>query len=249
MTVTATYYGSNGWLIELDKMKIIIDPWLIGTLRFPPGDWFFRGELNKQNKIPENIDMILLTQGQPDHAHPPTLKKFDKSVPVIGSETAIKIVTKLGFKELNTLYPGDKFVRNDLIIEATSGAPVPNVENGYIITNHSNSIYIEPHGFLDKKIRQRQIDVLITPVTDLALPIVGKFIKGKSILPNLIKLFNPSTIFASTTGGDINFSGVLSNLINTEGLPDKSSLNIDPAIEFINPEPGIKYELQGKKKK
>ncbi len=243
MSITATYFGSNGWLIEFDKFKLIIDPWLIGCLRFPPGDWFLKGELSIQNKIPENIDMILLTQGQPDHAHPPTLKELDNSIPIVGSESAIKIVTQLGFKDMKTLRPGNKFKRNDILIEATSGAPVPNIENGYIITHKSDSIYIEPHGFLDTKITPRHIDVLITPVIDIGLPIAGKFIKGKSTLPSLIKLFSPSAILASSTGGDIKFTGLISNLIKTEGSTNKSSLNIDPEIEFINPNPGVKYKL------
>ncbi len=247
MPLSATYYGSNGWLIELDKLKILIDPWLIGSLSFPPGDWFFKGELNNENKIPENIDIILLTQGQPDHSHPPTLKQINKSIPVIGSKEAIKIVNQLGFKDLKILCPGNKFIMNDLVIEATSGAPVPNVENGYIITHKSDSIYIEPHGFLDQRIKPRQINVLITPVVDVQLPIVGKFIRGKSSLANLIKVFSPTTIFASTIGGDAKFTGIISKLLSTEGSPTKTSLEIDTLIKFINPDPGIKYDLETQK--
>ena len=244
MPISATYYGSNGWFIELDKFNILIDPWLVGSLRFTPGDWFFKGELSKEKETPENIDIILLTQGQPDHTHPPTLKEMDKSIPVIGSEAAIKIVNQLEFKDIKTLYPGNKLIRDDLMIEATSGAPVPKVENGYIITYKSESIYIEPHGFLDKKITPRKIDVLITPVIDIGLPLVGKFIKGKSTLPDLINLFNPTVIFSSTTGGDAKFTGLISNIIKTEELPNKSSLKIDQKIEFINPDPGITYKLE-----
>ena len=243
MPLAFTYYGSNGWFLELDEINILIDPWLIGPLSFPPGNWFFKGELLKQNKMPENINMILLTQGQPDHTHKPTLEKLDKSIPVVGSEAAIKIVNELGFNDLKKLSPGKKLIRNELVIEATAGAPVPNLENGYFISNNSHSIYIEPHGFLDKKINPRPIDVVITPVIDIGLPIVGKFIKGKTILPNLIKLFRPSTIFASTAGGDVKFTGLISNLIKTEGSSDKLSLDIDPEIEFINPVPGIKYNI------
>lgn len=73
MTIKATYYGANGWLIELDNTRILIDPWLNGDLRFPPGDWLIKGELFKEVEIPIGIDFLLLTQGQPDHAHPPTL--------------------------------------------------------------------------------------------------------------------------------------------------------------------------------
>ncbi len=243
MPLAATYYGSNGWLIELDDFNILIDPWLIGSLTFPPGDWFFKGELNKQNKIPENIDMILLTQGQPDHAHPPTLEKINRSIPVVGSEAAIKIVNQLNFNNVTTLSPGNKLIINDLVIEATSGAPVPNIENGYIVSNKSHSIYIEPHGFIDKQIKPRKLDIIITPVIDISLPLVGKFIKGKTSLDKLIRLFNPSTIVASITGADVKFTGLLNRLISVEGSQDKVRLTLNNRTKFINPDTGIRYKL------
>ena len=164
MTIKATYYGANGWLVELDKTRILIDPWMNGDLRFPPGDWLIKGELTNEIDIPNEIDYLLLTQGQPDHAHPPTLEKIDRDITVIGSESASKIANKIGFKKINKLKPGDFYKKDNLIIQATSGASVPNLENGYIIDQGLNSVYIEPHGFLDKKISPRKIDLVITPV-------------------------------------------------------------------------------------
>ena len=76
MTFKATYLGSNGWIIEFKKSRIVIDPWLIGDLIFPPGEWFFKGTLIDEIPTPDNIDLILLTQGLPDHCHIPSLKKF-----------------------------------------------------------------------------------------------------------------------------------------------------------------------------
>mgnify|MGYP001407388901 FL=1 len=75
MSTKATYYGANGWLIELGNTRFLIDPWLNGDLTFPPGDWLIKGALSKDIEIPTDFDFLLLTQGQPDHAHPPTLKK------------------------------------------------------------------------------------------------------------------------------------------------------------------------------
>ena len=243
MTVKATYYGANGWLIEVEAIRILIDPWLNGQLTFPPGDWLIKGELSKEIEIPPNVNFLLLTQGQPDHAHPPTLKKINKAIPVIASEAATKIVSKLGFNEIFTLKPGEIFTYQDLNIEATSGAPVPNIENGYIIDKNDYSIYIEPHGFLDKKLNARHIDIIITPVIDFSLPVAGKFIRGKTILPKLIKLFNPSTILASTTGGDITFSGIINNLIKVDGSIDNVDLFKDISTNFINPTPLKTYVL------
>ena len=243
MTIKATYFGANGWLIELNKTRILIDPWLIGDLTFPPGDWLIKGKLGKEAEIPSDIDFLLLTQGQPDHAHPPTLKKLDKSISVISSPAATKVVNQLGFTKIYTLKPGEFFKNNDLNIQATEGASVPNIENGYIIDSVVGSIYIEPHGFLDKKIKPRNIDLLITPVIDFSLPLAGKFIKGKTVLPQLIDLFNPNKILASTTGGDITFTGIINNLIKVDGSTEDISLFQNTSISFINPEPFKAYTI------
>ena len=244
MSITATYYGANGWLIEMDQTRILIDPWLNGNLTFPPGDWLIKGELSKQIDIPKDIDYLLLTQGQPDHAHPPTLHKIDKSTSVIASEAASNVVRQVGFTKINTLKPGENFNDKKLKIQATSGASVPNIENGYIIDSGEDSIYIEPHGFLDKKIKPRNIDLVITPVLDFSLPIAGKFIKGKTVLPKLLKLFNPKLILASTTGGDITFTGIINNLIKVDGSVEDISLFNGTSTNFINPEPLKKYEIR-----
>jgi L-ascorbate metabolism protein UlaG (beta-lactamase superfamily) len=243
MAITATYYGANGWLIELDQTRILIDPWLNGNLTFPPGDWLIKGELSKQIDIPKEIDYILLTQGQPDHAHPPTLHKIDKGITVIASEAASNVVRQIGFTKINSLKPGETFKDGRINIQATSGASVPNIENGYIIDSGDDSIYIEPHGFLDKKIKPRNIDLVITPVLDFSLPIAGKFIKGKTVLPELLKLFKPKLILASTTGGDITFTGIINNLIKVDGSVEDISLFKDTSTNFINPEPLKKYEI------
>ena len=148
------------------------------------------------------------------------------------------------FENVITLKPGYKHLIDTLTIEATSGAPVPNIENGYIISNTSESLYIEPHGFLDKNINSRNIDTIITPVVDISLPIAGKFIKGKTILPELINLFKPSTILSSTNGGEINFTGILTKFINVEGSNENIKEIIDSKIKFINPTPYVKYKIK-----
>ncbi len=244
MTIKATYYGANGWLIELDNTRILIDPWLNGDLTFPPGDWLIKGELDKEVEIPRGIDFLLLTQGQPDHAHPPTLEKINKSIPVIASQSASNVVTKIGFNQINTLKPGETFKKKNINIQASSGASVPNIENGYIIESGIDSIYIEPHGFLDKNIKPRNIDLLITPVIDFSLPLAGKFIKGKTVLPQLLKIFNPTTVLASTTGGDITFTGIINKLIKVDGSVEDMRFLEDSSTSLINPEPLKEYKFE-----
>ena len=58
MVIKATYYGANGWLVDLNETRILIDPWLKGDLTFPPGDWLIKGELDREIEIPIDIDFL-----------------------------------------------------------------------------------------------------------------------------------------------------------------------------------------------
>ena len=226
MSFKATYLGSNGWIIEFLSKKIIIDPWLQGDLIFPPGEWFFKGTLKNEIPTPKNINLILLTQGLPDHCHVPSLSRFDKGIDIICPKSAFKILKDLDFKSIQVLEPSEKLVINDLKIEATSGAPVPNIENGYIVESKEGGFYIEPHGYFDTKIQARKLDAVITPTKNLLLPMVGCFIKGAEVIPDLIKTFNPRYILSSTTGGEVKFSGFLNNFISVEEFKNELKCNL-----------------------
>ena len=226
MVFKATYLGSNGWIIEFKNLRVVIDPWLVGDLIFPLGEWFFKGTLQNEIPTPDNIDLILLTQGLPDHCHIPSLKKFQKDTDIICSKSASKILEKLSFKSVKTLEPGDKCIFRDLNIEATSGAAVPQIENGYILETEDGGFYIEPHGYLDASINPRKLDAVITPTKNLLLPVVGPFVKGAEVIPDLVKKFNPNYILSSTTGGEAKFTGILNSLISLEECTDKKNFKI-----------------------
>ena len=227
MTFEATYLGSNGWLIKFKKTNLIIDPWLIGDLIFPPGEWFFKGSLEKEIPISKDIDFILLTQGLPDHCHIPTLKMFKKVIPIICPKSAFENVRKLGFENIKIITPSEKIIEKGISIEATAGAPVPQIENGYIIKDsESNGFYIEPHGYLDENLKKQDLDAVITPTINLELPIIGPFVKGADVIPKLINTFNPRFILSSTTGGEAKYSGILNNLISTHKYEEEINCNL-----------------------
>ena len=244
MSFCATYFGSSGWLVEFGNLRVLIDPWLTGTLTFPPGSWLIEGQLSNEINIPEKLDLLLLTQGLADHAHPATLKKLPKSLHVVGSKSAAKVVKQLGFESVQELEPGKTAQIDQLMIEATKGAPVPGFENGYILSHPIGSLYLEPHGFLDEDLKSRQLDAVITPVVDVKIPLAGAFLKGKSILPEIMHRFDPLTILASTTGGDATFTGILGKLMTIEGSVEEAANNIDEGKDLINPIPGEKYLLK-----
>ena len=206
MTFEATYLGSNGWIIKFKKTNLIIDPWLKGDLIFPPGKWFFKGSLDEEILIDKEIDIILLTQGLPDHCHVQTLEMFSKNIPIICPKSAVKTLENIGFDSIKILKPNEKTNLFNLSFEATAGAPVPQIENGYIVKDDQDSgFYIEPHGYLDENLNNQNLDAVITPTKNLELPLVGSFVKGADVIPKLINKFNPKFILSSTVGGDAKY--------------------------------------------
>ena len=227
MTFEATYLGSNGWLIRFDKTNLLIDPWLTGDLVFPPGEWFFKGSLDNEIVIEENINIILLTQGLPDHCHIPSLIKFKKNIDIICPKSAKDILENSGFKSLKIIKPSDKIKLHGLEIEATAGAPVPQIENGYIVKDDKGSgFYIEPHGYLDENLKSQEIDAVITPIINLELPLVGSFVKGADVIPKLINTFNPKYILSSTAGGEAKYTGLLNKFISIQEYTEEIKCNL-----------------------
>ena len=227
MTFEATYLGSNGWLIKFEKINLIIDPWLTGDLIFPPGEWFFKGSLNNEILIKEDINIILLTQGLADHCHIPSLKKFKKNIDIISPNSAKRILEKSGFTSIKTLKPSEKINILGLEIEATAGAPVPQIENGYLVKDSDGrGFYIEPHGFLDENLKSQEIDAVITPTINLELPFVGSFVRGADVLPKLIKTFNPKYILSSTAGGEAKYTGLLNKFISIQEYKEEVKCNL-----------------------
>ena len=243
MATSVKYFGANGWLIDLSSIRILVDPWLTGDLTFDPGGWLVRGILKEKFDPPENIDLILLTQGLSDHSHRETLKLFDLNTPILGSDSASKLAKEIGFRNVETIKPNSQLQFQNIQIEATKGAPVPAPENGYIIRSSSSSIYIEPHGFVDDSLKHQKIDIIISPVVTIGLPILGAFIKGEEAIRKLNKLFEPKYVLASTIGGKIDFKGILGGLIKKNNKKSDPTDIISPTCNFIDPIPGKEYIL------
>ena len=148
MTLAATYLGANGWLLDFGDLRVLVDPWLTGDLIFPPGPWLLRGRLGSPCPVPERLDLLLLTQGLPDHCHTPSLALLKRRLPVVGSAEAAARVRALGFTTVTALAPGEVHDHGSLRITATAGAPVPTVQNGYFLDHPEGHLYLEPHGFL-----------------------------------------------------------------------------------------------------
>jgi hypothetical protein len=89
---------------------------------------------------------------------------------------------------------------------------------------------------------------VITPVIDVGLPVAGAFVRGRSALPELLERFQPAAVLASTTGGDVRFSGVMASWLQVQGSPADAATVIAAhsiACRCIDPKPGEPYGLAG----
>ena len=152
---------------------------------------------------------------------------FRKDIPIICPKSAKGILEKIGFISIEVLKPTDKTNKFNLTFEATSGAPVPQIENGYIVKDdQDNGFYIEPHGYLDENLNKQNLDAVITPTKNLELPLVGSFVKGADVIPKLINKFNPKYILSSTVGGDAKYSGFLNKFITVQDYEEELNCNL-----------------------
>ncbi|MBN3899505.1 MAG: MBL fold metallo-hydrolase [Nostoc sp. NOS(2021)] len=247
-----TWLDSNSWLLEIGGKRILIDPWLVGSLIFSNLDWLFKGSRSQNRPIPDNIDLILLSQGLEDHAHPQTLKLLDRSIQVVASPNAAKVVQQLGYSQVTTVAHGETFTLNNQVeIKAFPGSPVgPTlVENSYLLKELESglTVYYEPHGYHSTQLKQAApVDVVITPFVDLTLPLLGSFIKGGNSALEVVRWLKPQVILPTAAGGDVAFEGLLMKLIQTKGsaeefrsLVEKNNLS----TRVLEPKPGDRFEL------
>lgn len=248
-----TWLNSNSWLIEIGGKRILLDPWLVGPLVFGNMDWFFKGVCHSARQIPEQIDLLLLSQGLPDHAHPLTLQQLDRSIPVVASPNAAKVVRSLGYTEVTALAHGEEFTLDEHVkIRALPGSAIGPmlVENGYWLQElvSGTTLYYEPHGYHAPVLKDlAPIDVTIAPIVDLALPVVGPIIRGTKNALELAEWVRPQVMLPTADGGDVVYEGLLAAGLRSLGsiesframLADK-----ELSAQVIEPKPGDRIEIK-----
>jgi L-ascorbate metabolism protein UlaG (beta-lactamase superfamily) len=218
-----TWLDSNSWLWEIAGKRILLDPWLVGSLVFGNQTWLFQGEKPNASPIPENIDLILLSQGLEDHAHPPTLEVLDHQIPVVASPQAAKVVQRLGYSEVTILAPGAIYRLEDLLtIKAVPGSLMgpQAIENAYIVEDLTTGhrLYYEPHGNHHAQLQsEAPIDVVITPVVGISLLHFLPVLKGQQTTLELCKILKPQVVLPTAGAGEAQYKGVLTSLLKLDG--------------------------------
>ncbi|MDL5057363.1 MBL fold metallo-hydrolase [Geitlerinema calcuttense] len=248
-----TWLDSNSWLVEIGQKRIAIDPWLVGVLSFGNQEWLFKGVRSQDRPIPESIDLILLSQGLEDHAHPPTLKRLDRNIPVVASASAAKVVQKLGYRHVYPLLKGETWkLDNHLEIRATQGTPLGpfTLENGYLIRDlhQGTSLYYEPHGNHDPQLKDlAPIDVAIAPIINLSIPAIGSIIQGPERALELAQQIRPQFLLPTAAGGDIRLEGLINVLLKAKGSTKALQAQLQQhhlPTQIIEPQPGERIELK-----
>jgi L-ascorbate metabolism protein UlaG (beta-lactamase superfamily) len=247
-----TWLDSNSWLIEMGGKRVLLDPWLVGSLVFGNLPWLFKGDHPTLMSIPADIDLILLSQGLPDHAHVPTLDRLERNIPVVASATAAKVVSDLGYQNVTTLAHGSSFTLTDTLkIQAFPGSLVgPNlVENGYLLTDLTNqaTLYYEPHGTHTAALKDiAPVDVVITPLTDLEIPLIGAVIKGMKSAIQAVEWLQPQVILPTAAGGNVVFEGLLLSILRGNGNIDLFRTMLaqqNLKTQVLEPKPGDRFEV------
>jgi hypothetical protein len=63
------------------------------------------------------------------------------------------------------------------------------------------------------------------------------------VLPHLLARFQPHTVLASTAGGDVRFSGLLTKALWQQGSPSEAAAGLPEGCRLIDPQVGERYAV------
>jgi L-ascorbate metabolism protein UlaG (beta-lactamase superfamily) len=247
-----TWLDSNSWLFEIAGKLILLDPWLVDSLVFGNLPWLFKGEKKTPPPIPEKIDLILLSQGLEDHAHPPTLKQLDRNIPVVASPSAAQVVEALGYRKIKTLEHGETYVLDNRVeIEAIPGSPIgPQlVENGYLLKDlgEGYKLYYEPHGYHSPVLKTKApVDVVIAPIVGLSLLGLAPILKGQKSALAVCQWLQPQVILPTAAAGEVTYEGLLAAVIREIGTVEEFRTLLaqnNLSTQVIVPTPGTRLAV------
>lgn len=236
-----TGLANNAFALTHCGTTLLIDPWLTGDLVFFSPS-FFRGRKpipTSNSPNPSDFDLssadaILLTQGLPDHAHPPTLAKLPRDIPIIAPPSARAILQSFSFTRVTIVSPDDVIrpvpSRPDIILSLGRGSVVGPPWSAPQLALHLSfgmqpalTLYHEPHGNHDPLFlaRHKHPDVAIAPVVATQLPALRYFlVNGVPQAIELCRAAQPRQVllFDNSSGEQ---TGWLSKQLRTTGGPSE----------------------------
>jgi L-ascorbate metabolism protein UlaG (beta-lactamase superfamily) len=240
----------NSWQIKWDEVVFLIDPWLSGV-EIDGFSWFneqWHATAPVAYERVDDFDLIVISQGYPDHCHLETLQKLGNTQPIAAVPAAFK---KLNKKLPNPLYPIPPINQPGLemgplkIFRIIQNKPVANF-NAVVIQKGNEYILHAPHGgpFASESLKMLEgisCICLITTFTLYQLPFFlgGKINPGKQEAEKLIQQIAPRFIL-NTHDEDKPAKGISNKLAKRvypdfkKNMPDRYiSINHYHPVELI----------------
>lgn len=236
---SVTFLANNTFLVSTPQTTLLIDPWLTSDLVFFT-PLFFRGSkpatgLRAVAKVDLSaIDAVLLTQGLPDHAHPPSLRLLDREKPIYAPNKASKLLHELEFRNVHFMEAGDcRELQHGVKLTAAKGSlvgpPWSEPQLAYIIEFTTpekavSRIYHEPHGNHDDSVLEQlrgKLDAVLAPVVSTKIPLLGNYplVNGVEEAVGLCKKVIPrKCVTFDNSGGEA--SGILPRFLQSNGGED-----------------------------
>lgn len=254
-----TYLEGNSWLWEINGLKFLVDPVLVGNLDFG-FPWLYDGAkiVYKDFKLEDlpKLDYLLITQGYDDHCHEKTigaLSRLMPNLPVIASPNAEKILSKY-FKTVTYLEPSGERITlkakngSDVVVRASPGPilgpPWQRPENGYFIDVKEPKfrLYYEPHCIFENATleQEEEVDVVVTPVIKQVLP-AYTLVSGQEDAVKVVEWLKAKFV-VTMKNGELNTTGILSKIVQTEGTTDSFEELLQrklPNVKVLRPTAGV----------
>lgn len=180
----------NSWWLQIDSVKLLIDPWLQGTevdyFKWFNEQWHATPPV-KFEDCPD-FDLVVISQKYPDHFHLETLKLLDPSK-IIGPKSIRKKVAKH--------LPNAKFLSFHENLKNPFGLPltltflptnrkIDPIYDSVVISGVNESILVATHGapysFDSKKLKNIPgITTILSPLNEYKLP----FFLGGTVSPGI----------------------------------------------------------------
>lgn len=111
-----TYVGHATTLIEMDGLRILTDP----VLRRRVLHLYNHGLLPRRGRRTEHAaDLVLISHAHWDHLDKPSLRLFDRAIPLIAPRGVAPIIRSLGFAQVIEMTVGEQVQVGGVTIRAT----------------------------------------------------------------------------------------------------------------------------------
>lgn len=164
------WYGHATTIINLSGKIIVTDPVISNRLGY------FKRVIDKPFDLAKlKVDYIVLSHGHMDHMHFPSLKrlrKLNKDATVIVPKGYKKILSALGYKNVNLLRTGDTFEDDFLKITSVQAnhdgrrfyVGIDNESNSYLIERNNIKVFFAGDTAYTENFKDIECDIALMPV-------------------------------------------------------------------------------------